>query len=94
MRNCYDVLGCSPTASYSELKEAYFSKLRINHPDKGGSSSALFLVTKAWSVLKGENTRRDYNNWLREQLIRENQGIVRQQIVINNTVERVEEFCR
>lgn len=52
MKNCYDVLGCSPVASYSELKEAYFSKLRTNHPDKGGSSSALFLVTKAWSILK------------------------------------------
>uniref|UniRef100_A0AAF5PGF5 J domain-containing protein n=1 Tax=Wuchereria bancrofti TaxID=6293 RepID=A0AAF5PGF5_WUCBA len=93
MRNCYDVLGCSSEASYSELKEAYFCKLRTNHPDKGGSSLALFLVTKAWSVLKNENTRRDYNIWLREQLLREDQGIIGQQIVIDNTVERIEEFC-
>ncbi|VDN92716.1 unnamed protein product [Brugia pahangi] len=94
MRNCYDVLGCSSEASYSELKEAYFCKLRTSHPDKGGSSLALFLVTKAWSVLKNENTRRDYNIWLREQLLREDQGIIGQQIVIDNTVERIEEFCR
>ncbi|VDM21524.1 unnamed protein product [Wuchereria bancrofti] len=72
-----------------ELKEAYFCKLRTNHPDKGGSSLALFLVTKAWN----ENTRRDYNIWLREQLLREDQGIIGQQIVIDNTVERIEEFC-
>ncbi|OZC05023.1 hypothetical protein X798_08016 [Onchocerca flexuosa] len=94
MRNCYDVLGCSSVASYSQLKEAYFSKLRTNHPDKGGSSTALFLVTKAWSILKDENTRRDYNTWLREQLLRKNQGIIGQQIVIDSKVERVEEFCR
>ncbi|MCP9266309.1 Rab-like protein 3 [Dirofilaria immitis] len=93
MRNCYDVLGCSSIASYSELKEAYFSKLRKNHPDKGGSSTALFLVTKAWAVLKDENTRRDYNIWLREQLLRENQGIISRQIVIDNRIEQVEEFC-
>uniref|UniRef100_A0A1I7V7E8 J domain-containing protein n=1 Tax=Loa loa TaxID=7209 RepID=A0A1I7V7E8_LOALO len=93
MKNCYDVLGCSSVASYSELKKAYFCKLRTNHPDKGGSNSALFLVTKAWSILKNENTRRDYNTWLREQLLREGQGIVGQQIVIDSTVERIEEFC-
>ncbi|VDK77279.1 unnamed protein product [Litomosoides sigmodontis] len=93
MKNYYDVLGCSPVASYSELKEAYFFKLRTSHPDKGGSSSALFLVTKAWSILKDKNTRQDYNNWLREQILRKNQGIVGQQVVINNAVERIEEFC-
>ncbi|VDO17291.1 unnamed protein product [Brugia timori] len=48
---------CSSEASYSELKEAYFCKLRTSHPDKGGSSLALFLVTKAWSVLKCERLR-------------------------------------
>lgn len=43
---------------------------------------------------RNDNTRRDYNNWLREQLLRENQGVVGQQIVINNTVKRVAEFCK
>uniref|UniRef100_A0A0R3RS54 J domain-containing protein n=1 Tax=Elaeophora elaphi TaxID=1147741 RepID=A0A0R3RS54_9BILA len=81
MKSCYDVLGCSSTASYNELKKAYFSKLLANHPDKGGSSSALFLVTKAWSAVK-------------EQLLRENRSVIGQQVVINNTVERIEEFCR
>uniref|UniRef100_A0A0R3R3G1 Type II toxin-antitoxin system ParD family antitoxin n=1 Tax=Brugia timori TaxID=42155 RepID=A0A0R3R3G1_9BILA len=45
-------------------------------------------------TLRNENTRRDYNIWLREQLLREDQGIIGQQIVIDNTVERIEEFCR
>uniref|UniRef100_A0A915PDJ8 J domain-containing protein n=1 Tax=Setaria digitata TaxID=48799 RepID=A0A915PDJ8_9BILA len=93
MKNCYDVLGCSPKASYGELKEAYFRELRANHPDKGGSGEDLLLVTKAWSILKDENTRRDYNIWLREQILREHQGVIGHQIVIDSTVERIEEFC-
>lgn len=67
------------------------------------NKSALFHKFYLWLVnglflihffRRDENTRRDYDTWLREQLLRENQGIIGQQIVIDNKVERVEEFCR
>ncbi|KHN84026.1 Rab-like protein 3 [Toxocara canis] len=52
MRTCYDILGCTPSASTSELKSAYFQSLRANHPDKGGlDASAISLIANAWKIL-------------------------------------------
>ncbi|VDM94997.1 unnamed protein product [Thelazia callipaeda] len=88
---------CSPLASYYELKQAYFRKLRTNHPDRGGSGSSLFLVTRAWSTLnvhfRDSTARRDYNIWLREQNLRRSKGVIGEQVVIYN-VDRIEKFCR
>ncbi|VDM28715.1 unnamed protein product [Toxocara canis] len=53
MRTCYDILGCTPSASTSELKSAYFQSLRANHPDKGGlDASAISLIANAWKILR------------------------------------------
>lgn len=53
MRSYYDVLGCSSTASFSELKKAYFDSLRAKHPDRSENKDSDFsAVLCAWSVLR------------------------------------------
>ena len=49
--NCYLVLDVSPTASPQELKSAWRSASRRNHPDLGGSHNAMVRVNAAYDVL-------------------------------------------
>ncbi|VDM29129.1 unnamed protein product [Toxocara canis] len=95
MRTCYDILGCTPSASTSELKSAYFQSLRANHPDKGGlDASAISLIANAWKILREASSRRSYDIWLREQQLRAKKGSIGNRIVINENTESVEESCR
>jgi len=69
----YQVLGCSPDATPSELKRAYHEKLREFHPDKRpesrGETGARVTqaVLDAWSVLQDTEKRQAYDAvWERE----------------------------
>lgn len=64
-RTHYEILGVEPTASPAELKAAYRRLLRHAHPDMGGSSALLDLVTEAYSVLKDPLSRTNYDASLR-----------------------------
>lgn len=60
----YDLLGCSRTASSSEIRKAYLRSLPEAHPDKGGSSTAFAAVQHAYSVLGDGSARQAYDDSL------------------------------
>lgn len=63
----YEVLGCTPESSPSELKRAYHEKLREFHPDKRPESRGetggrvTQAVLDAWTVLQDAEKRRAYD---------------------------------
>eukprot|EP01136_Pigoraptor_vietnamica_P008049 Opistho-1_new@42908 len=63
-KNCYDVVGVSPTADKAEIKRAY-RKLSLKlHPDRNKSpdASAQFReLANAYEILKDDETRADYD---------------------------------
>lgn len=62
MKNFYDILGVSETASQDEIKKAY-KKLAIeNHPDSGGDQDKMKEINEAWDSLKTPEKRSDYDN--------------------------------
>ena len=44
MENFYEILGCSPTASQEELKQAYQKLILVCHPDKLQQQVAMLMV--------------------------------------------------
>uniref|UniRef100_A0A7E4V2S9 J domain-containing protein n=1 Tax=Panagrellus redivivus TaxID=6233 RepID=A0A7E4V2S9_PANRE len=71
MKSYYDLLETTGTATQNELKQAYFACLRVSHPDKGASDLDHFnLLQKAYEVLRDPSKRKEYDAWLKEQLIR------------------------
>lgn len=51
-----NVLDVSPGASPSELKDAYRSKTRENHPDHGGDAEIMKKVNLAYEILTDKST--------------------------------------
>ena len=47
----YDVLGLAPGASAAEVREAFRTKARKHHPDRGGDDWAFRIVVQAYEVL-------------------------------------------
>lgn len=73
MRNHYDVLGVRPTASFDEIKRAYYRRARAYHPDSHASSSArvrqeaernMSALNAAWRVLRDDDLRLRYDQSL------------------------------
>jgi hypothetical protein len=67
----YGVLGVSPHTSESEIKAAYRSKAKANHPDLNpeldpGDLEQMILLNQAWEVLKDSRLRTAYD-WCRTQ---------------------------
>ncbi len=57
----YAVLGVQPHVTESELKKAYTTLAREQHPDVGGSDEQMQLVNKAYATLKDDTKRRAYD---------------------------------
>ena len=51
MRNHYEVLGISRSATFLEIKSAYRQKAKQHHPDLGGSEEEIKQVNHAWEIL-------------------------------------------
>ncbi len=56
----YRVLGISPSASPAEVRAAYRRQARLRHPDHGGSTQEMALLTAAYAAL-----RQDPAGWAR-----------------------------
>eukprot|EP00271_Cylindrocystis_brebissonii_P012103 TRINITY_DN30196_c0_g1_i1.p1 TRINITY_DN30196_c0_g1~~TRINITY_DN30196_c0_g1_i1.p1 ORF type:complete len:302 (-),score=58.12 TRINITY_DN30196_c0_g1_i1:441-1346(-) len=63
-KDCYDVLGVSPTATQQEIKKAYFKLSMKYHPDKNSDAEAATLFPKianAYEILFDEEKRKEYD---------------------------------
>jgi hypothetical protein len=50
--NPFAVLGLQSTASKADVKKAYFSLVRIHHPDKGGDAEKMKEINKAYKQIQ------------------------------------------
>ena len=66
----YGVLGVPASADAAQLKHAYRHRLRLAHPDTGGSEAEFRRVQEAWAVLGRPDRRADYDQARVEALVR------------------------
>lgn len=57
----YEVLGVAPTVSDEELRRAYRRRLRVTHPDVGGSAIEFQAVQTAWERIGTPASRAAYD---------------------------------
>ena len=64
-KDFYKILGVSPTASQSDIKDAYRSKAKALHPDKNQGDTALEekfkAVSEAYDILSDSKKRAEYD---------------------------------
>ncbi|KAI6177806.1 J domain-containing protein [Aphelenchoides bicaudatus] len=98
MRSFYSVLGVEESVNSEDLKTAYHQLLRSTHPDKvkDAEKGLVNLVQLAYQTLKNRQTRLAYDNWLREQRLRETTQRVDQTVKLSSAQpdQEVEEDCR
>lgn len=77
----YEVLGCEPDASPTELKKAYHKKLREYHPDKrhtnihGLGHQMSQACNEAWEILSDPEKREAYDKvWCRNKKYQERES--------------------
>jgi DnaJ-class molecular chaperone len=57
LKEYYDILGISPSASDDEIKQAYRKLAREHHPDKGGNKEHFQKIQQAYEILSDPNKR-------------------------------------
>ena len=57
----YDDLGVAHDATADEIKKAYKGKAKESHPDVGGDTESMALITRAYSILSNPDKRRRYD---------------------------------
>jgi DnaJ-class molecular chaperone len=57
VKDYYQILGVTRTASEAEIKTAYRRLASQHHPDKGGDTKKFQEVEEAYRVLSNPNTR-------------------------------------
>lgn len=62
MKNHYQTLGVTKTASPDEIKRAYRKLASQHHPDKGGDTGRFQEIEEAYRVLSDPNQRAAYDN--------------------------------
>jgi len=70
IENYYDMFGIDPDAGLEEIKRAYYSQLKIWHPDKNADRLAeaeetTKILNQAYSVLRNSERRKQYDRMLR-----------------------------
>ena len=61
MKNYYDTLGVSETASDNEIKSAFRKLAAQHHPDKGGNETKFKEINEAYDTLKNTQKRQEYD---------------------------------
>jgi curved DNA-binding protein len=61
MKNYYDTLGVSETASDNEIKIAFRKLAAKHHPDKGGNENKFKEINEAYDTLKNTQKRQEYD---------------------------------
>lgn len=61
MKNYYDALGVTETASDSEIKSAFRKLAAQHHPDKGGDANKFKEINEAYDTLKNTQKRQEYD---------------------------------
>ena len=59
----YDLLGIQKTASTADIKKAFRTKARTEHPDKGGSEAKFQEINMAHEVLADPEKRKLYDKY-------------------------------
>lgn len=57
MMNAYEILGVSNDVTPEELKDAFYRKAKIYHPDQGGSAEDFIALKKAFELLSNPSKR-------------------------------------
>ncbi|KAL7668450.1 hypothetical protein ACOME3_009152 [Neoechinorhynchus agilis] len=57
------ILGISPSAAPSKVRDAYRRIILINHPDKGGSQYIASKINEAKMLLDGKAKRENPNRY-------------------------------
>jgi hypothetical protein len=63
----YQILGVRREADHQELIRAYRREAMRCHPDHGGSHEAMLRLNEAWEILRNSESRREYDEWLKQQ---------------------------
>lgn len=64
MKNLYDILGVSKTASQDDLKKAFRKLAHQHHPDKTGGDAEKFKeINAAYQILSDANKRSQYDQY-------------------------------
>ena len=61
MKNYYNALGVSETASDNEIKSAFRKLAAQHHPDKGGEEKKFKEINEAYDTLKNTKKRQEYD---------------------------------
>jgi curved DNA-binding protein CbpA len=59
--NYYEILGASEDASARDLERLYKRAAHKLHPDRGGAEEDMKALNEAYSVLRNERTRQEYD---------------------------------
>jgi molecular chaperone DnaJ len=63
MKDYYQILGVSKTASPDEIKKAYYKLAHKYHPDKGGDEKKFKEISEAYQVLSSKDKRSQYDQF-------------------------------
>lgn len=61
MKNYYEILGVSESASQDEIKKAYRKLASKHHPDKGGDTATFQEIQEAYDIIGNEQSRQEYD---------------------------------
>jgi len=62
-KDYYEVLGVDKTAKPNEIKKAYRSLVKKNHPDAGGDEELFKEIAEAYSILSDADKKRNYDQF-------------------------------
>jgi curved DNA-binding protein CbpA len=60
-RNYYEILGATENDSARDIERLYKRAARKVHPDRGGAEEDMKTLNEAYSVLRNERTRKEYD---------------------------------